>query len=66
MVENVCCYATPNDKLITWIQKLVPLGKIMKHGIIDRASHRYWDGIEEMKVKHFVNHSGLKYRNMPI
>ena len=25
-----------------------------------RLSHRYWDGIEEMKVKHFVNHSGLK------
>ena len=31
----------------------------MKHGIIDK-SHRYWDGIEEMKVKHFVNRSGLK------
>ena len=25
-----------------------------------RWSHRYWDGIEEMKVKHFVNHIGLK------
>ena len=25
-----------------------------------RSSHRYWDEIEEMKGKHFVNHSGLK------
>ena len=25
-----------------------------------RSSHRYWVGIEEMKVKHFVNRGGLK------
>ena len=25
-----------------------------------RLSHSYWDGIEKMKAKHFVNCSGLK------
>ena len=51
MVENACCYVTSNDILITWIHIAVKVSltrPVMKHGI------------KKMKMKNFVNHSGLK------
>ena len=45
---------------MTWIHIAVkvsltrPANETRNH----RLSHRYWDGIEEMEVKHFVNRSG--------
>ena len=49
---------TPNDMdhIAIKVSPTRPVNETWNH----RSSHRYWDGIEEMEVKHFVNCCGLK------
>ena len=54
----MCYYATPND--MDYIAIKVSPTRPVNETRNDRSSRRYWDGLEEMKVKHFVNRSGLK------
>ena len=58
MVENVSCHASPNymDHIAVKVNPARPVNGTWNH----RWSHTYWNGIEEMKVKHFVYRSGLK------
>ena len=56
--SKMCFYETPNDmdQVTIKVSPTRPVNETENH----RLSHRYWDGIEKMKVKHFVDCSGLK------
>ena len=43
------------DHITVKVSPTRPVNETWNHG----WSHRYWDRIEEIKVKHFVNRSGL-------
>ena len=52
LIENVCCYVTSNDILITRIHITIKVS-------LTRPANETWkEKIREMIVKHFINHCG--------